>query len=456
MKNIIVSMTFFASLMLFPQAVMGGEYSLLYHSPQVPQSIRAYSIYPKSNLFAVTFHVVGSTGSPVFPMEGFDFDGKKVWELDISRWHVWRETMAPNKNFAAFTELSACPKPLAVENCDSEPEGYIFNVASGTVLYHSTKFARFHPEFTSDGKYMLGQFGFGDSDEGGGEYSPSTGTCLLEVDTGREIWCREEIVKERDALLSEAGGLIVGEKAIYEFYSGKRILTFPQFSEKGDSAFKPQTPGNAVTIRAMSSDGRYFVATEGKCDKEKVKGHDRENGCHLTALKDTETYLGEWDKGVVRRKLLTFEEGVQDINMRPFSFLPNGLLVVLNPYQQQLRLLTMKGETIATIVHEKVSDLPYYSLWFLQPEVDFDNKVIIWPSRNKGEWSVYDFAGKLIGRFAWKEPHGHKFTIRDFKMISDKEYVFVVDVQMKAERKSAQEWVLEVYRGKFAPTENGK
>ena len=443
-------MTFFVPLVLFPQALMGGEYSLLYRSPQVPQSIRAYSMYPKSNLFTVTFHIVGSTGAPTFPMEGFDFDGEKVWELDISRWHVWRETVVPNKKLAAFTELSACPKPLAVENCESEPEGYTFNVASGAVLYHSTRFARFHPEFTFDGKYMLGQFGVGYSDEGGGEYSPSTGTCLMEIDTGREIWCREEVVREHNALLSEASGIIVGDKGIYEFYSGRRIITFPQFAKKGDNTFKPQTPGNAVVIRAMSLDGRYFVATEGKCDKRTV-----EDGCHLIALKDPETYLGEWDKGIVRKKLLAFEEGVQDVNFHPFSFLPSGLLVVLNPYRQQLRLLTMKGEILSTISHEKVSDLPYYSLWFLQPDIDFDNKVIIWPSRNKGEWSVYGFNGKLIGRFAWKEPHGHKFTIRDFKMISDREYVFVVDVQMKAERK-AQEWVLEVYRGKFALLENGK
>lgn len=437
---------------LLSNSLAAEKAKLLYRSPQIPRSIRAFEVYPGNGRFLVRF----SAGDFRAPMEGFDFDGKKVWELDISRWHVWREKVVPTKNLAAFTELSACPKPLSVENCDSEPEGYTFNVTSGAVLYHSPKFARFYPEFTSDGKYMLGQFGFGYSDEGGGEYSPSTGTCLMETDTGREVWCREEVVKEHGALLSEASSIIVGDKAIYDFYSGKRILTFPQFSKNGDSIFQPQTPGNAVAIRAMSPDGRYFVATEGKCDKEKVKGHSREDGCHLIALKDVETYLGEWDKGIVRKKLLTFEESVQDVNMRPFSFLPNGLLVVLNPYQQQLRLLTMKGETIATIVHEKVSDLPYYSLWFLQPEVDFDNKVIIWPSRNKGEWSVYDFDGKLIGRFAWKEPHDRKFRVRDFKMISDKEYVFVVDVQMKTERKVPQEWVLEVYRGKFAPPENGK
>lgn len=377
-------------------------------------------------------------------MSGFDLEGNKIWELDISKWHVWRETLVPNKNLAVFTELSACPQSLLIEDCDSEPEGFMFNIASGTVVYHSAKFARNAPTFSAGSKYMLGRFGFGDSIDGS-EYYFSTGTCLMQTDTGQEVWCKEEVVSQQVAFMSEAGKIIVGDRAVYDFFSGKKVVTFPQFAKKGDKVYVPQMSGEAVIIRAVSPEGKYFVATEGTCDHAR----DKADACELGALKNTSTYLAEWHRGVFKARLKDFEGNYQDINLRPFIFMPDGTLAVTDPYQQRIQFLNVKGEVLSEIAHDSAVGLQYYWLWQLQPEIDFANRVVIWPLPKDGKRKIYDFSGKLIGQFAWDDPKGRKFQVLDFKMINSREYVFGVDIRVKERPGEAWETILEVYKGKF-------
>ncbi len=444
----------FAAILLIPvYSFAGEEYRLLYRSPQVEGAYPSNGLDPERGRFTARFYVDWSTVTALV-LEEFDLEGKKIRDLDISGWREHGMVAVPGRNLYVYTELTICPKPLKVEICDYNSEGYLFNVASGTILYHSPKFERNYPDFTADGKYMLGKFGWEHSE--GDEYYPSTGTCLIEIDTGREIWCKEEAVSQHAAYLSEKSGIIVGDKAIYDFFSGKRLMTFPQFSKKGDKTFTPQREGMAIIVRALSPDGRYFVATEGKCDAERMIRRGVESACNMVNISELETYLGEWDRGIVKKKIKVFEDNVRTIDFKPFFFLPDGLLVSYVPYPARIQLMDMKGEVVSTITNDKASGISPLSVWRLQPQFYNTSKVVVWPSAEENEWRVYGLDGKLIGEFIWKEPQGRDSHVRGFGMINDREYIFTVDIVTKKNKGGGTiEYVSEVYRGRFG-AESGK
>ncbi|OGR66420.1 MAG: hypothetical protein A2X30_04060 [Elusimicrobia bacterium GWB2_63_16] len=334
----------------------------------------------------------------------------------------------------------------------------MYDVEKSTFLYHSDKFVRNYPDFTIDGEYMLGKFGWGYSREGGGEYSPSTGTCLFQVDTGKEIWCREEVLSQEEAYLSEKGGVIAGEKALYDFFSGKKIMKYPQFAKSGDKTLIPQRKNMAIIIRAMSPDGRYFVATEGRCDPERIRQAGKESGCSLGFLRELKTYLGEWEKGDIKRIIRVFSENWDDVNLKPFYFLTDGRLVVYSPYPPRIQLMNVSGEVVAEISNDKASNISQLAISRLQPRIDYSNRVVVWPSADEKDiWRVYGLDGRLVGEFAWKEPQGRESHVRRFAMINDREYIFTVDIVTKKRKTGGtSEYISEVYRGEFQPGDRGR
>lgn len=454
MRKILAALIFVFYCFVSGHPLFAEDYRILYRSSQMEGAYPSVGLDPENGRFIASFYVRQSTTTA--PLEEYDLEGNKLRDRDESHWREYGITTVPGKSLYVYTQLTICPKPLKEELCDYKPEGYMYDVIRSTFLYHSEKFVRNYPDFTYDGEYMLGKYGWG-PDEGGEEY-PSTGTCLFQVDTGKEIWCKEEQVSRHEAFLSEKGGIIAGDKAIYGFSTGEKIWTYPQYAEKGDTVVRTQRKGVAIVVRAMSPDGRYFVATEGKCDEDRVTRVGKTSGCNVAFLSDMETYLGEWNRGDIKRKIKVFDENYPDNNLKHFYFLPDGQLVVYGSYPPRIQLMNMDGETVSEINNDKASSISPLSMWRLQPWIDFKNKVVVWPSAEEKEvWRVYSVNGNLIGEFIWQEPQGRESHLRHFAMINDKEYIFTVDIVTKKRKSGGTlEYITEVYRGKFAPPEIGK
>ncbi|HOI42949.1 MAG TPA: hypothetical protein PK523_08395 [Elusimicrobiales bacterium] len=444
MKTILTALLFL--LLAAPERSMAGEYTLLYRSPQVEGAYPVARVTRRG--FFTSFYVEGSTISRLVSI--YDFAGQKIGERDYSRWMPGEDgASVPGKNLHVVTELTICPKPILEGHCEYNSEGYMFDSLTGATLYHSPKFNRQKPDFTADGEYMLGRFGWGPDE--GGEYSPSTGTCLFQVDSGKELWCRDEAISQYSAFLSESAGIIAGDKAIYDFSSGERLLVFPQYAKEGEKVLKTLNPGAAIVIRAMSPDGRFFVATEGKCDESRTENYGWESACNLVRLSDVKTYFGEWNKGVIKREIMKLPlYGTHQI--KPYYFLPDGLLLAYDPYPPRIRLINSEGEVVSEIVNQKADEMSPKSIWRLQPSVDLKKKLVIWPSAEENAWRVYSFDGKLVGDFVWDEPRGIRANVRSFEMINEREFIFSVDITTKVSKYGGQrEYVAEVYRGRFEP-----
>lgn len=376
----------------------------------------------------------------------FDYAGKKLWEEDSSYWQeLGAEYQVPDKNILIITERARClnPSERVMDGCLSEVIGCAAAADSGKILYQSKKFARFEPVFSASGKYMLGQNGYGGPKDEMGEVAAATGTCLIETESGREIWCKEEVFSEDSSLLSEVAGLVIGERGVYGFSTGNRLAAFPQYAKKGEKHIKPKKAGNAIIARAISPDGKYWVVTEGRCDVDRVELRGVAEGCYIKELFDTETYLAEWANLGFKRIITTFEDASRE--RTNFAFLKNGLLLD----NENRNLINMRGEKVLHIENPVFPINNYKELD--EPDYNLEFGRITYRFAKSDEWKIFDFNGKLVNHFAWKDPSGRESHAANFKMTGIKDFLVVVHVPLKRNEtgRTVLEEDVEVYKGRF-------